>query len=69
MLRLIEEKRQKRIVSFLEKERENAKMDIPPLNYLFRSTGFIYPELIQGNGEKVMVDVAETFASLSINMV
>ena len=25
--------------------------------------------MIQGNGEKVMVDVAETFGSLSINMV
>ena len=67
--RLIKEKRQKRIISFLGKERESARMDIPPLNCSFRSTGFVYPELIQGNGEMVMVDVAETFASLSINMV
>ena len=44
-------------------------MDIPPLNYLFHLAGFVYPELIQGNGEKVMVDVVETFASLSIDMV
>ena len=44
-------------------------MDLPPFNCSFRSAGFIYPELIQGNGEKVMVDMAKTFASLSIDMV
>ena len=44
-------------------------MDIPPLSYLFRSVGFINPEVIQGNGKKVMVNVAETFGSLSIDMV
>ena len=44
-------------------------MDIPPLNYSFRSAGFIYPEVIQSNGEEVMVDVVETFESLSIDMV
>ena len=44
-------------------------MDIPPLSSLIFSTGFINPEMIQGNEEKVMVEVAETFGSLSINMV
>ena len=67
--RFTEEKKEKRMASFLRKERESTKMDIQPLNCSFHSTGFIYPELIQGNGEKVMVDVVETFASLSINMV
>ena len=31
--------------------------------------GFINPEVIQGNEEEVMVDVAETFENLSIGMV
>ena len=42
------------------------KMDIPPLSSSFLSTGFINPEMIQGNEEEVMV---ETFESLSIDMV
>ena len=44
--RFLEEKRQKRIASFLEKERESARMDIPPLSSSFFSTGFINPEMI-----------------------
>ena len=67
--RFLKEKRQKRIVNFLGKEGESAKMDIPPLSSLFLSTGFINLEMIQGIEEEVMVDVAETFGSLSINMV
>ena len=42
------------------------KIDIPPLSSSFLSTGFINPEMIQGDDEEVMV---ETFGSLSINMV
>ena len=67
--RSIEEKRQNRIASFFEKGKESAKMNIPPLSSLFLSTGFINPEMIQGNEEKVMADVAKTFESLSIDMV
>ena len=44
-------------------------MDIPPLSSSFLSAGFINPEMIQGNEEKVMVDRVETFGSLSIDMV
>ena len=44
-------------------------MNIPPLSSSFLSTGFINLEMIQGNEEEVMVDVAETFESLSIDMV
>ena len=44
-------------------------MDIPPLSSLFLSADFINPETIQGNEEKVMVDVAKIFGSLSIDMV
>ena len=44
-------------------------MDIPPLSSLFLSTSFINPKMIQGNKEEVMVEVAETFGSLSIDMV
>ena len=67
--RFIEEKRHNRIANFLEKKKESAKMDIPPLSSSFLSTGFINLEMIQGNKEEVMVDVAETFGSLSIDMV
>ena len=44
-------------------------MDIPPLSSSFLSAGFINPEMIQGNEKEVMVDIAETFGSLSIDMV
>ena len=44
-------------------------MNIPPLSSSFLSAGFINPEMIQGNEEEVMADVAKTFESLSIDMV
>ena len=64
-----EEKRQKRIASFLGKKGESAKMDVPPLSSLFLLAGFINLEMIQGNEKEVMVAIAETFESLSIDMV
>ena len=67
--RFLEEKRQKRVASFLGKETESMKIDIPPLSSSFLSAGFINPEIIQGNEEEVMVDIVETFGSLSIDMV
>ena len=44
-------------------------MDIPSLSCSFRLVGFVNPEVIQGNEKKVMVDVVETFGSLSNDMV
>ena len=44
-------------------------MDIPPVSSSFLLAGFINLEMIQGNEEEVMVDIVETFESLSINMV
>ena len=44
-------------------------MDIPPPSSSFLSTSFINPKMIQGNEEEVMVEVAETFGSLSIDMI
>ena len=64
--RFLEEKRQKRVASFLGKEAKSMKMDIPPLSSSFLSAGFINPEMIQGSKEEVMV---ETFGSLSIDVV
>ena len=45
------------------------KMDIPPLSSSFLLMGFINPDTIQGDKEEVIVDIAETFGSLSIDMV
>ena len=67
--RSIEEKRQNKIASFLKKEKKSTKMNIPPLSSSFLSAGFINPDMTQGNEEEVMVDVAKTFGSLSIDMV
>ena len=67
--RFLEEKRQKRIASFHEKKGDSAKMDIPPLSSSFLSAGFINPDIIQGVEKEAMVDMAETFGSLSIDMV
>ena len=58
-----------RIASFLGKEKESTKINIPPLSSSFLSAGFINPEMIQGNEEEVMVDIVKTFGSLSIDMV
>ena len=44
-------------------------MDIPPLSFSFLSAGFTNPDTIQGGEEEVMVDIAETFGSLSIDLV
>ena len=67
--RFMEEKRQSRIASFLGKEKDSARMNIPPLSSSFLSAGFINPNMSQGSEEEVMVDVAETFGSLSIDMI
>ena len=67
--RFLEEKRQKRIASFLEKEGDSTKLDIPPLSSSFLSASFINPNTIQGDEKEVMVYIAETFGSLSIDMV
>ena len=63
----MKEKREKRIVSFLGKEEDSARMEIPPLSHIFRSTDFIIPEAIQGKDREISVD--EAFESLSIDMV
>ena len=44
-------------------------MDIPPLSSSFLLAGFINPDTIQGDEEEVMVYIAETLGSLSIDMV
>ena len=49
--RFIEEKRQKRIASFLEKEGDSAKLDIPPPSSSFLSADFINLDPIQGDEE------------------
>ena len=71
--KFMEEKREERIASFLEKVVEDGKMEIPLLSYSFRSVGFINPELTQ-KGEKKMtmdvdMDVNEAFESLTIDIV
>ena len=38
--RFLEEKRQKRIASFLKKKKDSPKLDIPPLSSSFLSTYF-----------------------------
>ena len=44
-------------------------MKIPPLSSSFLSVGFINPNMSQGSEEEVMVNVARTFESMSIDMV
>ena len=65
----MEEKRQSRIASFLGKEKDSARMNIPPLSSSFLSAGFINPDMIQGSEEEEMANVAKTFRSMSIDMV
>ena len=61
----MEEKRQKIVASFLGKEAESMKMDIPSLSSSFLLARFINLEMIQGDEEEVMV---ETFGSLNIHV-
>ena len=65
----MEEKREKRIASFFRKEKENAKIEIPPLSHTFRSASFINPGAIWSKAEKMSTEVDEAFGSLSIDMV
>ena len=65
--RFAEEKREKRIASFLGKKEEDARVEIPPLSHTFHSVGFIILEAIQGKNQEISVDKA--FESLSIDMV
>ena len=65
----MEEKRVKRIASFLGKQKESTEMKIPPLSHTFRSTGFINPGAIWSKAEKMSIEMDEAFESLSIDMV
>ena len=44
--RFVEEKKEKRITSFLEKEKKSTKLEIPPLSHTFRLASFINPGAI-----------------------
>ena len=61
--------REKRIASFLGKEKESTKMEIPPLSHTFRSTDFINPEAIWSKAKEMSIGVDKAFESLSIDMV
>ena len=63
----MKKKREKKIVSFLGKEKESARMEIPPSSYAFLLARFINPEASQGKDIEISVDKA--FGSLSINMI
>ena len=65
----MEEKRKKRVASFLGKEKESSKMEIPPLSHTFCSAGFINPRVIWSKAEEMSTEVDEAFRSLSIDMV
>ena len=65
----MEEKREKRITSFFEKEKESAKMKIPPLNHTFGSVSFINPEVIWSKAMEILIEADKAFGSLSIDMV
>ena len=65
----MEEKREKRIASFLGKEKESTKMEIPPLSHIFRSAGFSNPGAIWSKAEEMSTKVDKAFGSLSIDMV
>ena len=43
--RFMEDKKQSRIANFLGKEKDNARMKIPPLSSSFLSAGFINPKI------------------------
>ena len=61
--------REKRIASFLGKEKKSTEMEIPLLSHTFRSTGFINPGAIWSKAEEMSRGVDEAFRSLSIDMV
>ena len=65
----MEEKREKRVTSFLRKEKESTKMEIPPLSHTFRSTSFINPGAIWSKAEEMLIEKNEAFGSFSIDMV
>ena len=67
--RFFEKKKEKRIASFLKKEKESAKMEIPPLSHTFRSASFINPRAIWSREKEMSTDIDKAFGSLSIDIV
>ena len=65
----MDEKREKRIASFLEKESENAKIEIPLLSCAFCLADFIILGVIQSKEKEMMVNVDEAVRSLTIGMI
>ena len=65
----MKKKREKRIASFLEKEKKSTKMEIPLMSHTFRSAGFINPKAIWSKVEEMSTKMDETLGSLSIDMV
>ena len=61
--------REKRIASFLEKEKKGAKMEIPSLSHTFCSVGFINLGAVWSKDKEMLTDMDEAFGSLSIDMV
>ena len=54
--RFFEKKKEKRIASFLKKEKESAKMEIPPLSHTFLSAGFVNSEVIWSKDKEMSTD-------------
>ena len=54
--KFVEEKREKWIASFLKKEKESAKMEIPPLSHTFLSAGFVNSEVIWSKDKEMSTD-------------
>ena len=65
----MEEKKEKRIASFLGKEKESTYMEILPLSHTFHSAGFINAGVVWSKDKEMSTDVYEAFRSLSIDMV
>ena len=68
--KFIEEKRGKRIASFLGKAMEDFKMEIPPLSYSFFFAGFInFGSDQDGEKQATQLDVNKAFRNLTIGMI
>ena len=58
----MEKKKEKKLVEFRDHKIEGEPMTCPPLYEIFKSVGFVYPEL-------PMIPPEEAFSTLSINII
>ena len=64
----MEEKKEKRLANFYEREVKVESMKIPPMGHTFRSARFIHSDLARESKEKISM-IVEAFEELMVGVI